>query len=247
MTPPRTEGDASAGRYPQPPFSVDLLADLHAGVLEADVAEHVWARIDDDPSAREILAALDRTLADIGSAPLESVPVPASVHARTEDTLASIRAEVTTANGGNIVGLADTRKQGRARRWALVGMAGAAAIAAVLAISLGITRDPGVAPDLQAGPTTTLDGPGRATALSYLGRSDHAPFGSEAALRACTGANGVAPTTPVLGSGPVAIDGRDGIVILLGTGVAGRFEALVVGTDCAADRPSTISRTIIGG
>jgi hypothetical protein len=37
------------------------------------------------------------------------------------------------------------------------------------------------------------------------------------------------------------------VVILLGTGVAGRFLALVVGPDCDTGNPATVSRTTIGG
>ena len=44
----------------------------------------------------------------------------------------------------------------------------------------------------------------------------------------------------------ITVGGRPAAVILLSTGVAGRFEALVVGLDCDTNNPATVSRTVIG-
>ncbi|MFW0793130.1 hypothetical protein AAFP30_04890 [Gordonia sp. CPCC 205515] len=253
MIPPGTGPDAanSASGFPQPPFSVEVLADLHADALPPDVAQHIWAHLDDDPHARSVLEALDRTVAQVAAAPVPPQPVPPSVTDLTNRTLAQIRAEVTATTDSTVVGLESGRstRRYRGRFLALGAAAAAAVVAAVLVISIGILRTPEPATPIQAQPSpiSTLDGSERATALSVLGRTDFAPFGSEAALRRCTRANRIADDTPLLGSGPVTLREKLAAVILLGTGLAGRFDALVVGRDCTTDNPSTIALTRIGG
>ncbi|MDY6809391.1 MAG: hypothetical protein SW127_10275 [Actinomycetota bacterium] len=252
MVPPGADNDetssaAHSSPYPQPPYPVDLLADLHADALPPDVAAHIRSRLTDDPHARSVLEALDRTTQDLHDAPVPPVPVPPAVDEMTRQTLDRISAEVSAGAGGTVVA---PRRAHRAWRWAAVGTAGAAAVAAVAAISVAVVRSPEPSTPVQAQPSTTADqsGPGdRFTLLSVLGNHDFDPFGSEAALRQCTAANGVSADTGIVGSGQVSLQGRDkAVAILLATGVAGVFDALVVGPDCSAGNPSTISRTTIG-
>lgn len=273
MTPP---GPDSGDRL-EPPFSVELLADLHAGALPDDVAAYVASRLDDDPHARRILAALDRTVADLRSAPLGEVDVPQVVADRTRETLAAIRAGSTrpasraaepvrtrSQHPAPVVALQPTtparHRRARGRR-TLVAALVAAVVVVIAAASVGLivtsrhnapTRPVQAAPSADTrsgtGPTPpSLDRTDRAAAVSVLGSTSGAPFGSPAALRRCTAANGVPADTPVLGSGPVRIGGAGRIVILLGTGVAGRFTALVVERGCDTGNPATVSRTMIGG
>ncbi|MDL9947795.1 hypothetical protein QSJ19_19875 [Gordonia sp. ABSL11-1] len=251
---------------PAPPFAPELLADLHAGLLPRDVADHLWSHLDDDPDARSILAALDRTTERLRSTPPPARPVPPDVAARTRATLDRISAEVSAAGDDRVVALGGDRSNaGNLRRthrtawWAAGGVAVAAAIAVVVVISTGLLRtsdgesDPGRSdPAIQAQPSAPstvddLDAADRVTLLSVLGKQQFAPFPSAAALRECIAANGVPPSIAVLGTGPVTISGREGVVILFATGVAGRFDALVVGHDCATGNPATITRTVIGG
>ena len=44
---------------PQPPYSADLLADLHADNVAPDVAAQLWPLVRKDPDAQAILATLD--------------------------------------------------------------------------------------------------------------------------------------------------------------------------------------------
>ncbi|ATE57880.1 MULTISPECIES: anti-sigma factor family protein [Actinosynnema] len=77
-------------RRPGPPWSVDLLADLHAGALTAQEEDELRARIADDAEAQEILAALDATLSDLGA--LSNLPVPRmpeDIAARLDDVIAA--------------------------------------------------------------------------------------------------------------------------------------------------------------
>ena len=48
-----------------PPWTVDVLADLHAGVYPDDVSADLRRRIGDDPEAMAVMAALDSTVDDL--------------------------------------------------------------------------------------------------------------------------------------------------------------------------------------
>ena len=52
----------------EPPLSLDVLADLHAGVLPDDVGARLWPRVRADPSAESMLTALDATQSRPGRA-----------------------------------------------------------------------------------------------------------------------------------------------------------------------------------
>ncbi len=251
--------------YPEPPYSEELLADFHAGALPDDVTAHLRRRIADDPSALRVLAALDRTTDALHARPLEPVRVPEDVDAKITSTLAAIRAESVPAashaaahtSAEPVVDLAQRRRRrspSRARIAAIVVGTAAAVALLVGVVTAALTTtdnapDRGVLAQRSSASTATsgLDGVEKAAALSVLGKRAHAPFGSDAALRRCTAANGVPASTPVLGSGEITVGGSTQAVILLGTGVAGRFDALVVDRDCDTGNPATVSRTRLGG
>jgi hypothetical protein len=68
-----TDGDFRAGPT-GPPWSVDVLADLHAGVYEPEVAAELRRRIGSDPEALAVLAALDSTVDDLSLLPPIRMP-----------------------------------------------------------------------------------------------------------------------------------------------------------------------------
>ncbi|MGJ0118654.1 hypothetical protein ACQ7HM_05565 [Williamsia sp. MIQD14] len=254
--------DDPAAPHPGPPFSIDLVADLHAGVLPEDEAAVLWPRVRADPAARRILDALDATRADLASAPVADEAPPAAVAAAIDATLTNLeqqsRAPRTPAQT-EVESLADARARLRdagRRRGLLIALAAAAVISVVtlvVAISTASMSSQGTVTNADPSPTS-VPSAGAAISpvalLSVLGRSGASFDGSPAdaaRLQRCLGANGVEPSTPVVGSGTLTVDGGPRTVVLLGTGQAGRFDALVVGTDCDTGRPSLISRQRIGG
>ena len=60
-----TEETPGRGGTVGPPWSVDLLADLHAGVLEKRQEAEMWPLVDADPDARAIIEALEATTVDL--------------------------------------------------------------------------------------------------------------------------------------------------------------------------------------
>lgn len=57
-----------------PPWSPELLADLHAGALDDQTADELFAQVRHDPEATDLLAALDATATQLGEQPEPTVP-----------------------------------------------------------------------------------------------------------------------------------------------------------------------------
>ncbi|MCP2332986.1 hypothetical protein [Actinoalloteichus caeruleus] len=94
----RSRPDAPA----DPSLSLDVLADLHGDVLDAETARELTARIGDDPDAKAVLDALDAVHADLAAFGSElSAPtttMPPEVAARLERALADEAAAMTRAS-----------------------------------------------------------------------------------------------------------------------------------------------------
>ena len=91
-----------------PPFDLDVLADLHAGVFGDEVAAVLRARVAADPDSAAVLQALDATVADLHALPA-AVPIPRQVATRLDAVIAAesaARARATNASGGSPAGVA---------------------------------------------------------------------------------------------------------------------------------------------
>src|SRR6185369_4038877 len=95
-----TDESRGIGGTVGPPWSVDVLADLHAGVLEDAQAAELWPLVNADPEARAILDALDATQADLASlADAPAPPMPAEFAARLDAALAAEAAAAFPGQG----------------------------------------------------------------------------------------------------------------------------------------------------
>ncbi|MGH3467716.1 MAG: hypothetical protein ACRDQF_08315, partial [Thermocrispum sp.] len=73
-----------------PPWSVDLLADLHGGALDEAQAAQLWPLVQADPEAMAVLSALDATTSDLATlAGAPAPPMPVDVAARLDAALAA--------------------------------------------------------------------------------------------------------------------------------------------------------------
>lgn len=73
---------------PQPPFSPELLADLHADNVAPELSEQLWAVVRSDPEALRFLNSLDDVSAELrtlGRAECIIHPMPADIAARLEE------------------------------------------------------------------------------------------------------------------------------------------------------------------
>lgn len=227
---------------PEPPYPAELLADLHADALPADVAAHIRSRIVDDAAAQEILASLDQTVALLRNAPLEAVDAPPAVRAATDRTLADVRSAAPQPSPAR-----SRAKFGTGARVALT------AAAVVVIAAIGISLWQAARPDDQPASVAThqpvglLNASDAAVAFSFIGHTAGPPFASAEDVRRCTAANGVAAAVGVVGYGQAQINRKPTVLIVLGTGMAGRFDVLMVAPGCTTDRPATIGWRRIGG
>ncbi|WP_406688348.1 hypothetical protein REH65_17530 [Saccharopolyspora sp. ID03-671] len=146
-------GESGRAGAPQgPPWSLDLLADLHAGVLDGPTADELRRQVEADPEAREIMAALDATSADLSDLPPLTIPddVSARIDAALQDEVRAWTAEqeptrpvptmstpVTSpaaATGGSaqVVDFAAAKARRRRRMTLGAGLVGVAAAAAAV-------------------------------------------------------------------------------------------------------------------
>jgi hypothetical protein len=249
-------GDTPMG----PPWPVDVLADLHAGALDAAEADRLWPVVRQDQDAGSVLDALDATRAELAGLATRAVPMPDRFAAGLD---AAIAAEASAAfpsprvprqqpipprQGPAPVADLAAARQRRNRRfgWAGGALVAAAAVAvAVIAIPHGGTPVQGVA---AAPPKALTSGQlGTATLSAAIGRADYGPLSDQATRAACLSANGQDPSQTPAGALQVTLDGKPGTLLVLPTGRSAQFRLLVVGPDCAADRPDRLADTVVGG
>lgn len=258
-------GDTPMG----PPWPVDVLADLHAGVLDADVAQQLWPRVREDAEASAVLDALDATLAELGGLAAAPVPpIPVQVAHRLDMALgeearhAFPPPRVTpppAAPMAPVVDLAHARgRRGRRIGWAAGVLVAAAAVAAVVVVTVprggspatGVAAPPPTASQLPGGANqpvrlTTGELASGTTVAAALRRGDYGPLSVPSAMAACLRANGVS-AAPV-GGMQVVLDGTPGTLLILTTGTVARYRILVVGQNCAAGTPDRLADVTVGG
>ncbi|MFM9379196.1 hypothetical protein [Gordonia sp. VNK21] len=83
----------SAG-LPEPPFSIELLADYYAGALGPELTAHITDQLPADPAGRRVLAALDATRIELGASRPTPAPaeMPDAVTRRIDDLLGGLGA-----------------------------------------------------------------------------------------------------------------------------------------------------------
>ncbi|WP_161925693.1 anti-sigma factor family protein [Gordonia crocea] len=215
--------------FPEPPFAPELIADLHAGALEDDLATHIRSRLDADPDARDLLESLDATVDALGGLPAPAVTVPEEVRAASERTLARLAQQRSAP-------AAPRPRHGALLLGAAAGVCVVAAGVAVAALmSPGNPASPDSADEVAAAETASLLAAVRAPQSVALDANR---------LARCLTANRLGDVG-VVGAGYLTYRGRPAQVILTPTGQAGRFNALVTTRDCDAGKPGTLARAVV--
>jgi hypothetical protein len=240
---------------PDPRLSVELLADLQAGVLDDEAAARVRRHVRADPHAAAVLGALNqirRDLAAVGTDPVSAPDPPPQVVARIAAALRS----ADPASGG-AAGPAAHSARPRLRP-ARTTAAVAGLFALLAAIGFGTvallhapepaTSTPG---DVQH---ITVSTPPMEIPLSpneILGlldrAADYGPPGgtlSDPARRAsCLTGLGYPAATPVLGARPVVINARPGIVLVIPGDSPHVLAAFAVSPNCSAADTGLLANT----
>ncbi|NKY56339.1 hypothetical protein [Nocardia flavorosea] len=96
---------------PQPPFPAELLADLHAGNIDPDLAARLWPAVRQDPDARRYLESLDSLRISLtGLAESDRVvrPMPADIAARLEAFAETLGNEAGRNDSADTAGAVET-------------------------------------------------------------------------------------------------------------------------------------------
>ncbi|MEV6274793.1 hypothetical protein [Nocardia sp. NPDC051832] len=238
---------------PQPPFSPELLADLHADNLAPEESAALWPVVRADPAARTYLNSLDEVnaaLRALAGSDRPAEPMPADVATRMASFVADLEpAELAEAERPDApISLAERR--GRRLRW----IAAAAASVVLLTgagFAIQLFRDAGTTPGTPIAqpptPTPVEDDVFPASvALAALGRFDvTGALAGRDTLAACVAANGLGERK-ILGSTDMQYKGAEAVLILLSGPDGRKITALVVGTGCSAGDPQLKNVTDIG-
>lgn len=216
---------------PRPPYSADMLADLHAGVLDDDLSARLWPLVRADPDSAAFLEQLDAVQSQLGGLRRSDPPehIPPDIAARID------------------AALQNERRRPR-RVWpAVMGVAAAAVFAVTFAVVL-LDSAPGgddTGHDSVAmSPSDAMFEP--AALRSIVGSTSLGPLAQADKLRECLTANGFDSGQPLLGSREIEFRERDAVLLLLGGPLPPQLTAVVVGTECGTNNPATLAIRSIG-
>lgn len=250
-----------------PPWSVDLLAELHAGALDEAVAAELRPRVEADAEGRAVLAALEATRADLANLP--PLRMPGDVAARLEAALAAEArgqaagvpaprpaptAQPPAEGLAPVIDIAEARRR-RNRR---LGWGGGLLAAAAIAVGVVVVAVPGAdhtsgTPNAQSAPN-----PGSSSAATgsaplavrsdnlgaavpkLLQSTNYGALKDQNTLAGCLAGGGIQNTTP-LGVGPITLDGKDEVMAILPSGKLGEFRVVVLDpTTCGPNNPNGV-------
>ncbi|MFD7657280.1 hypothetical protein ACFV4N_25160 [Actinosynnema sp. NPDC059797] len=243
-----------------PPWSVDLLADLHAGVLDPRTEAELRPLVAEDPEARAILAALDATLddlRDLRDAP--PIPMPREVAERIDAALAE-EARLAAERDRPVAPVVDLAAA-RAKRNKRLGMGAGILVAAAAAVGIALVAVPGnnsATTDNVAGstpsdtPVTASAAPGDEPRLAVRGENfgpvfgdvlkaqNYGPLENQEQLAGCLAGAGITAGKP-LGVSPITLDEKPAVMAILPGGAPGAYRIVVLDPDtCGPDNPDGV-------
>lgn len=233
-----------------PPLTVELLADLQAGLLDDAAAADIRRRVRTDPAAAAILRALQQVRQDVATAGTDpnSAPEPPA------DVTANIATALRAAAAGESRVAHASRPHTRPAK-ILAGIAGfCAAVAAIGVGTAALISSPAPAPNT---PTTamhiTISTSPPVVALppdqllDLLRRPpDYGPLADASRRASCLSGLGYPASTPVLGARPTDINARPGVLLVVPGDTPDTLAVYVVALNCsAADTGLLASTTVV--
>ena len=230
----------------EPPLTVELLADLQAGLLDDESAARVRQRVRADPEAERILRALNQVRCDVATLGAGPAPdVPSELTTRISAALGSAEAGQPVAHSA--------RPRIRSGR-VIAGAAGVCAVLAAVGVgTAALITAPGPAPST---PVTaehiTVSTPPMVIPLSQdeilglLNQSpDYGPLDDPARRASCLTGLGYPASTQVLGARRVEINARPGVVLVVGGDTTHSLAVYAVALNCSAADTGLLANTEI--
>jgi len=239
---------------PSPEWSLELLADLRAGVLTERAAARLRPQVDADPQGRTVLAALDATVADLAALPTRCpARMPDAVAQRLDAALAAEALAAHRRAAPRAPVITSVARRCLRARWIGAGVLAAAAMGVVVSgvMSGALTGSTPRAGDALGAAAVSppaplaLSGGDLGGALNHaLGARDYGPLSRPDALRRCLDAHNVPVRDEPLGAREVTLDGRRGVLLVLPTTQTTQFRLLVVGPNCAPGNPAQLANHV---
>ncbi|HTX94863.1 MAG TPA: hypothetical protein VME67_08425 [Mycobacterium sp.] len=238
------DATAHAGGNTDPPLTVELLADLQAGLLDDASAARIRRRVREDPQAEEILRALNQVRCDLvtlGADSASAPDVPQDVTARISAALRSADQRQPRLDVAH-----SARPHIRPARLA-AALAGVGAVlaaigvgtAALLSAPQPTPSTPATAEHITVSTPPAVIPLSREDILALLNRGpDYGPPAgplSDPARRAsCLTGLGYPASTQVLGARPIDINARPGVVLVLPGDTPRSLAVYAVALNCSA-------------
>ncbi|OBI48907.1 hypothetical protein [Mycobacterium sp. E796] len=229
----------------EPPLTVELLADLQAGLLDDDAAARVRKRVREDPEAQDMLHALNRVRCDVatlGADPASAPEVPLEVTARISAALRS----------ADQTGVAHAARPHLGPARVVAGLLGVSAVLAAVGVgTVALISAPEPVPSTPATaehitvstppPTIPLSQP---EILGLLHRSpDYGPLADPGLRASCLSGLGYPASTQVLGARPVDINARPGVLLVLPGDTPENLAVFAVAPNCSAADTGLLANT----
>ncbi len=233
----------------EPPLTVELLADLQAGLLDDDSAARIRSRVRDDPDAQSILRALNRVRCDVAT--LGANPAAPDV---PPDVTARISAALKREGNEPGVGVAHSaRPRIRPARLAAAVAGAGAALAAIGVGTVALLHTPEPTPSTPAtAQHITVSTPPMVIPLSQdeilelLNKTpDYGPLADPSRRASCLGGLGYPASARVLGARPIDINARPGVLLVLPADTPDKLAVFAVALDCSAADTGLLANTQI--
>jgi hypothetical protein len=238
---------------PDPPLTVELLADLQAGLLDDDAAAGLRKRVREDPDAQQTMHALNRVRRDVAAVGTDRSSAPDVAPAVIDRIGAALRAARRSRPG---LHAAHAVRPGSLPRPARVIAAAAGLAAAAVAVWLGTAALIAAPAPTPSRPTTaqhiTVSRPPMMIPLSdqqILALLDHepdyGPLADPQRRASCLGGLGYPAAARVLGAQPIGIAGRAAVLLVLSGDTPDSVTALAVAPTCSSGNTGLLADRVV--
>ncbi|CAM2972775.1 hypothetical protein BST27_08050 [Mycobacterium intermedium] len=227
-----------------PPLTVELLADLQAGLLDDDTAARVRRRLRTDPQAQATLHALQQVRSDIADAGADPASAP--------DPPPGLAARISTALRAD--GPAHSARPPARPGRVIAGLIGLAAVLAAVGLgTAALLNAPPPEPSTPRSaqlitvsttpPTIPLT---HEQIIDLLNQPpDYGPLGEPARRASCLSGLGYPSSTDVLGAIPVEVNARPGVLLVLAGDSPHELAVFAVAPNCSAADTGLLASTSI--
>jgi len=227
-----------------PPLTVDLIADLQAGLLDDEAAARVRRQVRADPEAADVLNALNQVRSDVAA--VGTAPAP--------DAPPQVTARVSAALAHEPPGGAHSARPRVRPLRTIAAVAGFCAVVAAVAFgTIALLRAPDPTPSntsvtaehITVSPPTVIP-LSQDEILGLLNRPpDYGPFADPARRASCLTGLGYPAASQVLGARPIEINGRSGVLLVVAGDTPHGVAAYAVALNCSAADTGLLANTQI--